>query len=161
MNHLEQLIAEWLEFTGYLVKRNINVCKLTRGGFEGELDIVAYNPETNHLLHVEPSGDALSWKDRNVMFSRKFKIGKKYIISDVFRWLPKSTTIEHWAVVWGSDKTHKKVGGGKVMPIKKIYNLIANDLSKLSDYTIIPEQQFLLRTMQSTLRFVDLNNGSD
>ena len=38
MNHLEQLIAEWLEFTGYLVKRNINVCKLTRGGFEGELD---------------------------------------------------------------------------------------------------------------------------
>ena len=34
MNHLEQLIVEWLEFNGYFVRRNVKVSKLSQGGFE-------------------------------------------------------------------------------------------------------------------------------
>jgi len=33
-NHLEQLVAEWLEFKGYFVRRNVKVGKLPRGGHE-------------------------------------------------------------------------------------------------------------------------------
>ena len=65
MNHLEQLIAEWFEFRGYFVRRNVKVGKLPHGGHEGELDIVAYHPIDNHLIQIEPSSDAHTWVKRN------------------------------------------------------------------------------------------------
>lgn len=54
-NYLEQLVAEWYEYQGYFVRRNILVGKRDKGGHECELDVVAFNPETQHLVHVEPS----------------------------------------------------------------------------------------------------------
>jgi hypothetical protein len=33
----------------------VKVGRLVRGGWGGKLDIVAYNPQTNHLVHIEPS----------------------------------------------------------------------------------------------------------
>lgn len=35
-NFLEQLVAEWYEFRGYFVWRNINVGPRPKGGFESE-----------------------------------------------------------------------------------------------------------------------------
>ncbi len=55
MNHLEKLTRQYYDWKGYLVKGNVKVGRLTRGGWGGELDIVAYNPQTNHLVHIEPS----------------------------------------------------------------------------------------------------------
>jgi len=71
MNHLEQLTYEYYDWLGYLVKHNIKVGKLKRGGWEMELDIVAYNPTTNHLIHMEPSIDGYSWETRETHFRKK------------------------------------------------------------------------------------------
>jgi len=68
-NHLEQLLAEWYEYKGYIVKRNLQVGKRKKGGFECELDIVAFHPELKHLVHLEPSLDADSWAVREQRFS--------------------------------------------------------------------------------------------
>lgn len=51
-NHLEQLIAEWYEYQGYFVRRNILVGKRAKGGYECELDVVAFHPERQHLVHI-------------------------------------------------------------------------------------------------------------
>ena len=37
-NYLEQLVAEWYEYKGYFVKKNLWVGKLSSGGYECELD---------------------------------------------------------------------------------------------------------------------------
>jgi len=55
INHLEQIVAEWLEsewleYQGYFVRRNIKVGKRERGGYECELDIVALHPKEKKLV---------------------------------------------------------------------------------------------------------------
>lgn len=154
-NHLEQLIAEWLEFKGYFVRRNVKVGKLSHGGHEGELDVVAYHPLENHLIQIEPSIDAHTWEKRETRFRKKFDAGRKYIISEILPWLPHNKRFEQWAVLWGSDRNHDEVGGGKVIPIWKLYRMIARDVLAIGNPAgnAIPEQFPLLRTMQYTLNW--------
>lgn len=149
-NHLEQLVAEWLEFKGYFVRKNVKVGKRPEGGHEGELDIVAYHPTDNHLVHIEPSIDAHTWEKREQRFRKKFDAGHKYIIPEIFPWLPHNKRFEQWAVLWGSDQHHKQIGGGKVIPIWRLYQLISEDIKKAGspEGNAIPEQLPLLRTMQ-------------
>ena len=70
-NHLETLVAEWYEFRGYFVLRNVRVGKLPTGGYACELDIVAFHPENSHLVQVEPSLDADPWAKREERFRKK------------------------------------------------------------------------------------------
>src|ERR1700683_1491772 len=60
-NFLEQLVAEWYEYRGFFVRRNVNVGKRTAGGHEGELDVVAFHPVEKLLVQIETSMDAESW----------------------------------------------------------------------------------------------------
>ena len=53
MNFLEQVVAEWFSYEGYFVKTNIKFGKLPRGGFTGEMDVVAFHPKTRELVHIE------------------------------------------------------------------------------------------------------------
>ena len=154
-NHLEQLVAEWLEFKGYFVRRNVRGGKLLHGGHEGELDIVAYHPVDKHLIQIEPSIDAHTWEKREQRFKKKFDAGQKHIISEIFPWLPHNKKFEQWAVLWGSDKNHSEVGGGKMVPIWKLYRIIAKDIIAIGPPAgnAIPEQFPLLRTMQYTLHW--------
>ena len=94
MSHLEDLVVEYYDWKGYFVKRNIKVGPLAHGGFEGELDVVAYNPHTHRLLHLEPSIDSDSWKQREKRFTKKFEAGRKYIFKNVFTWFKEKLTIE-------------------------------------------------------------------
>jgi hypothetical protein len=157
MNHLEQLIGEWLEFTGYFVRRNIKVGKLAHGGHACELDIVAYHPRRKRVLHIEPSIDSHTWPKREYRFRKKFMAGKKYIRREVFPWLSKKTKIEQWAVIMSGDVSkHKRLGGGETRRVSDIYASIASDLlSKAKKQGIaIPEQFMLLRTLQHGLRWI-------
>jgi hypothetical protein len=155
MNHLEALIAEWCEFRGYVVRRNVKVGKLTHGGWEGELDVVAYHPRTHHLLQIEPSIDAHPWSKRQVRFEKKFKAGQKYITTEVFPWLRPRVPIEQWAVLLGSNKTHKTIGGGQVVLLRKLIQRITADVRQLGamERNAVPELYPLLRTIQFVVRW--------
>src|SRR5437588_12457884 len=78
-NHLEELVSEWYQLQGYFVRRNVQVGKLPRGGWECELDIVASHPGLKKLVHVEPSLDSDNWEKRAQRYSKKFKAGRQYI----------------------------------------------------------------------------------
>jgi hypothetical protein len=70
-NFLEQLIAEWYELQGYFIRKNVLVGKRDRGGYECELDVVAFHPSKRHLVHIEASMDASSWAERERRFDKK------------------------------------------------------------------------------------------
>ena len=149
MSHLEDLLFEHLDWRGYLVKRNIKVGKLSHGGWEGELDLVAYHPQTGDLVHMEPSIDAHKWERRDERFSKKFECGRKYIFPDVFPWLNRDTPLRQVAVLV-SRGTRECVGGGEIITIDEIAKQIKNDVigrGKMAK-AAIPEQYALLRTAQ-------------
>jgi hypothetical protein len=144
-----------LEYRGYFVRRNVKVGRLSHGGWEGELDIVAYQPRENHLLHVEPSIDAHPWAKRQARFEKKFKAGQKYIKGELFPWLGPDVIPEQWAVIVGGDKTHQVIGGGKVVPVRKMIQRITNFVRTLGapERNAIPEIYPLLRTVQFVIRW--------
>jgi len=47
-NYLEQLVAEWYEYRGYFVCRNVLVCKLAKGGCEFESDVEVFHRRYLH-----------------------------------------------------------------------------------------------------------------
>src|SRR3972149_7113004 len=127
-NHLEQLLAEWYEYKGYIVKRNIPVGKRTKGGYECELDIVAFHPDTKHLIHLEPSLDADSWAVRERRFSKKFAFGQKYIKS-LFPGLIVLDMIDQIAVlVFAANINHPTLGGGRLKTVDQFMEEIFTDL---------------------------------
>ena len=109
VNFLEQLVAEWYEFQGYFIRRNIWVGKRAKGGYECELDIVAFHPGKKHLVQIEPSMDASSWAERERRFKKKFVAGKKYI-PDLFEDLDIPEKIEQIALlVFASKQNHQTI----------------------------------------------------
>ena len=150
MSHLENLIAEYYDWSGYLIKRNIKVGRLSHGGWEMELDIVAYNPHSKHLVHLEPSVDAHSWKIREQRFSKKFSLGTKYIFAEVFTWLDPKTPVEQIAVLVFHPKGRDTLAGGKIVSIDKFIFEIKQKIKDrgIAAKSAIPEQYPLLRTIQ-------------
>jgi hypothetical protein len=147
-NFLEQLVAEWFEYRGYFVRRNLHVGRRARGGWECELDVVAFDPKRKHLVHFEPSMDTIHWDKREARFKKKFDAGRKYIpqLFESFKPLPE---IEHVALfVFGSDKLHTKIGGGRVLMIKDFMKEIRDGIKDRSiAKAAIPEQYTILRTL--------------
>jgi hypothetical protein len=148
INFLEQLVAEWYEYRGFFVRRNVNVGKRTAGGHEGELDVVAFHPVEKLLVQIETSMDAESWAQREEKFKRKFNTGKKHIpaLFGGFEPLPE---VQHIAVFGMlKNKTRDKVGGGDVVPVCELLNEIRKKIP--SDYAAeaVPEQFVILRTLQ-------------
>lgn len=43
MNFLEQLAGEWFTYKGYFVRTNIKRNKRSKGGWDNELDVLAYS----------------------------------------------------------------------------------------------------------------------
>ena len=149
VNFLEQLVAEWYEFQGYFIRRNIWVGKRPKGGYECELDIVAFHPKRKHLAQIEPSMDASSWAERERRFSKKFEAGKKYI-PDLFEGLDIPEEIEQIALlVFASKQNHQKIGGGMIALGNELLAEILKELQSRSIYSnAIPEHFPILRTLQ-------------
>ena len=123
MNHLEMLIEQYYEWKGYIVRNNVKVGRLSHGGWAGELDIVVYNPVSNHLLHLEPQIDAHPWETREKRFKKK-------------------------AVLINSSR--KRLGGGAVVSIDELMRDVKSEIAKIGIMAkhAIPEQFDLLRTIQ-------------
>lgn len=148
-NHLEQLVAEWYEYQGYFVRRNIFVGKRKKGGYECELDIVAFHPQKKHLVHIEPSLDANSWSIRETRYKKKFDAGRKYI-PGLFPGLDVPAEIEQYAVlVFASDTNHTTIGGGRVLIVEDLLKDIFHELrDKHLASNAIPEHLIILRSFQ-------------
>ncbi len=150
MSHLEDLLTEYYDWQGYIVRRNIKVGRLSHGGWEGELDIVAYHPQKGNLVHLEPSLDADPWSKREQRFEKKFRAGKKFVFTEVFPWLDRNTPLKQVAIVVsrGDKRTH--LGGGRVITIDKITKEIREKVAAEGRMAsgAIPEQYRLLRTVQ-------------
>ena len=148
MNHLEKLTRQYYDWKGYLVKGNVKVGRLSHGGWAGELDIVAYHPQTEHLVHIEPSIDAHSWKKREERFEKKFRMGRKYIYKDVFPWLSPETPLDQIAMLITSSR--KTLCGGTVISIDEFMKQIKEEVRNqgIMAKNAIPEEYDLLRTIQ-------------
>lgn len=141
-NFLEELVAEWLEYNGYFVKRNERVGPLPTGGYKGELDVVAFKPKIKHLIHVEATTDTDSWENRESRFRDKFALGDEYI-KDLFEGLTIPDEIEKKVLfAYVSNTNHETVGGGKVVPAKDYLLEILREFKK---------QAFLWRTVPGSL----------
>jgi hypothetical protein len=150
MSHLESLIAEYLEWQGFLVKRNLKVGRRERGGWEMELDVVGLNPKTQTIVHYEPSLDALTWDKREIRYKKKFEIARKYMFKEVFHWLPPSTQVEQIAVFYNHPRGRDKIAGAIIMSIDELVAEIRAKVAACGPMirNAIPEQYPLLRTIQ-------------
>jgi hypothetical protein len=153
-NHLESLVAEWYEFRGYFVRRNVQVGKRAKGGHECELDIVAFHPEQRSLVQVEPSLDSDSWAKREVRYQKKFDAGRRHI-PGLFPGIATPKHIEQIALfVYGGGDDRTQLAGGRVMFIRDFMAEIHAGIShrRLAS-AAIPEQFPHLRTLQFAVQY--------
>ena len=153
-NFLEQLVSEWYEYQGYFVRRNVPVGKRSRGGYEYELDIVAFDPVKRHLVHIEPSMDAESWGKRELRFRKKFEAGLKYI-PGLFPGLDLPEDIEQIAIfAFASRTNHPTLAGRPVLLVSDLMREIMEDLSdKKIASAAVPEHHPILRTLQFVVEY--------
>jgi hypothetical protein len=153
-NYLEQLVSEWYEFNGYFVRRNIKVGRRAKGGYEGELDVVAFHPSKKLLVHIEPSSDAHRWEKREERFSKKFAAGRKYI-PKIFEGFDLPPDIEQIALlVLPSKGNRQTLGGGKLITLAELLEKIFIEIKPLSIYkNSIPEDKPLLRSFQYVAQY--------
>lgn len=154
MNFLESLVAEWYEYSGYFVRSNPRTRKRPKGGWDVELDVLAFSPSDQRLIHIETSSDANSWQERKERFLKK-----KFILSrEEYESLVGSSikTIEKIAIVgWSSTKRDLNwVDDIKVELIPQFLENITTELKKTSPLKqAVPERFPLLRAMQMALAY--------
>jgi hypothetical protein len=154
VNFLEQIVAEWLEYQGYFVRRNVLVGKRAKGGYECELDVVGFHPGRRHLVHIEPSSDAHSWAKRIERYDKKFKAGRQYI-PEIFAGFKPLPELEQIALFgYGGRGPSAMIAGGRVMLIGDWLKTILDDLAtKPTASHAVPEQYICLRTAQFVFHF--------
>jgi len=154
MNFLESLVAEWYEYNGYFIRSNPRTRKRQKGGWDVELDILAYSTSDQRLIHIETSSDANSWQERKDRFLKK-----KFILShEEYESLIGSSvkSIEKIAIVgWRSTKNDLNWGDEiKVQLIPQLLEEITTKLKETSPLKqAVPESFPLLRAMQMALAF--------
>ena len=150
MTHLESLIAEYLDWQGYLVRRNTKVGRLRHGGWEMELDVIGYNPHTGDLVHYEPSVDANSWEVREARYAKKIAAARKLIFREVFSWLKPETPLRQIAVFASHPKNRHTVAGAEIQSIDELLAEIRSKVieSGPANRNAISENYPLLRVLQ-------------
>ena len=145
-NYLEELAREYYEYKRYFVRSNIRFGKRGHGGYDGEIDLLAYDPEEEELLHIECSMDAKSKKEELEMAEKKFPNDIDYgkIIPFKFKVLRKifimGVTREQNEIEMPEGVEHISLGPF----IKKVYEDLPADIIN----EIVTEARPLLRTIQ-------------
>jgi hypothetical protein len=148
MNHLEQLVSEWLQYNNYFVRVSVPVGPRPKGGFEGELDVVGIHPGKGHLIHIECSLDAASKEKREAKFSAKFERGRRFAPM-TFAGLPEVTAVDQVAVLMLAGDDVKFVGGVRVIRTTDLILEINKGLAHTSPQRgAVPSNLPLLRTLQ-------------
>lgn len=154
MNFLEELVAEWYEYSGYFVRRNLKFGKLTKGGYTGEIDIAAFDPAERTLVHIEVSSDTYSWKKRTQRFRKKFADAAKHY-DEVLPF--EKTGVQKKAIVGFAKQPRSKPDFGKdveIVSVRDFVDQVSKHLkSKDVDRDVVPEGFPLLRAMQFALHY--------
>jgi len=161
-NFLEELAAEWYEYKGYFIRRNVLVGKRPAGGHECELDVVGFHPETRHLVHIEASMDATKWEERERRFQKKFGAGITYLPGLFPGLLRGEEPIEQIALLVFSPKTGgQTLGGGKVLHVSDLLRQIVDHFAGFRMIKKQAAEQFpVLRAIQFTTEYRrELFNG--
>jgi len=153
-NHLESLVAEWYEFNGYFVRRNVRVGRRPKGGYECELDVVAFSPEKDSLVHIEPSLDADTWQERERRYTKKFEAGRTHI-PGLFPGIAIPRDLEQIALfVYGGADASRDLAGGRVVFIREFLEMVRLGLThRRVSNAAVPEEFPLLRTLQFACEF--------
>jgi len=154
MNFLEQLVSEWYDYNDYYTKVNVKIGRRPAGGYEGELDVVAFLPDSNLVVHVETSMDALSWPDRRERFQRKFALGRKYI-PDLFN--RREMIIESHAILGYPRSTTLIQPLGPGIRLILMPEFIGDILSRFRGIPVeraaVPENLSLIRALQFAAQY--------
>ena len=147
MNFLEQLVAEWYEYSGYFVRSNVKFGKRKKGGYTGEMDVVAFDPASGVFLHIETSSDADSGARRKKRFEKKFADASNYY-DTLFPFQKKE--VRRIAVVGFEKKSNLQCHEGiKYKTIRELTGEICAELKKKKLMTAaVPERYPLLRAIQ-------------
>ena len=155
MNFLEQMLAEWYEYGGYFVRSNVRARKRAKGGWDAELDILAYDPNSGTLLHVETSGDANSWEERRQRFLNKKFMLQREEYEEILGC--RVRRIDKIAVVGYSRSTKTNLDWGKdirVVLIPEFMRQVADKLrSQRHMHEAVPEGFPILRAVQTVLAY--------
>lgn len=164
MNFLEELAAEWYSYKGYLIHTNIifgpgkksNNAK--GGGFVGEIDVAAYEPNTGELIHIETSTDTDSWQKREAHMKKKFKNATRFY-HEIFAFHDKE--IRKIAILSFADKPREQhdFGDIEIITIEKFIKTIIQELKSIDFmHHAIPENYPLMRAMQFAIYYNQKSN---
>jgi hypothetical protein len=153
VNFLEQLTSEWLEYCGYFVRRHVHVESRHVGEADCELDVVAFHPETQHLLQVEPSMDASTRRVRSQRYQRKFDAGRTHIPT-MFEALVPVRQVDQVALFgYGNRESHASVAGGRILFVDELIDEIRRALRERPALGREVSERFVcLRTIQLTMQ---------
>jgi len=148
-NYLEQLAAEWYEYSGYFVRRNVLVGPKVGGGFEAELTILAVHLGQRTVVHVEPSMDAHSWDKREKRYRARFDAGRQFI-PGLLGDFDLAGDIRQIALIGlGSRINHPTLGGGEVLTLPDFLAEIIASVGTVTEASGAVGQQYpILRTLQ-------------
>ncbi len=155
MNFLEQLVAEWYEYRGYFVLSNLKYGKRKKGGYKGEIDVLAFHPKEQDFLHIETSSDALSWAKRKDRLRQQFTKAAKYYAE----WLPCNVDeVRRIAIVGFALKPRVRSDYfGDGIGIQSVPDFIAEITIALSEKkpmeAAVPEAFPLLRAIQFAVHY--------
>jgi len=167
MNFLEELAAEWYEYNGHFVRKNIKFggpAGKSSGGHTGEIDIAAFEPKTSTLTHIETSADAYTQEARRIRFVKKFTTASAHYV-DLFGFPIKE--VKRVVIVGFSTNQQKfdwRLADGSRIEIKDIPSFILEISSRLGKLDpvakAIPESLPLLRAIQHTAFYLNRRGKS-
>jgi hypothetical protein len=142
-NVLEQLVAEWYDYKGYFIRRNIKIAKIERGS-HAELDIMGFHPKKKLLIHVEASVSKID----EATYAKKFELGRRYV-SRVFDGFDVPSEIDQIALTTvDSEKNRVVLPAGRVMLVREFYEEIFRELKLIRIANdSIPEEYPILRSL--------------
>lgn len=159
MNYLEMLAEEYHSYIGYFVRSNVRARKRDRGGYDVEIDVLAFSPNNQKLLHIETSGAAVTWEaNRESLMQKKFSLTKQEYEENLGCSIAEVQKV--MIIGWAKSSEAFIDGEIKVVPIPAFIREIARELrNRHPQKEIVPEQFPLLRSMQMCLFYGFENQG--
>lgn len=154
MNFLESLASEWYAIQGYFVRTNIKVNRRPNGGYDNEIDVLAFLPANGKLVHIETSWDALTWEKREERYKTKKFVFTNEQYSEILGTTP--INIQKRAVI-GTSKSQPKDFWGTDIEVTTVPNFIAEIATEMKQRhpmrDVIPETYPCLRSFQFALAY--------